>query len=334
MRNLLVIGELALSLVLLVGAVFSSQTLWQLQHVDTGFAAEHVLTTGIPLSESKYTKPAQRALLADLRDRVAKLPGVLSAALSDALPLSNATGMPFNVEGRPNHSISEPGFEVAARSVSSTYFQVLGIPLRSGRLFTARDEARNPKVALVNETLVRRFFANESPVGKRASAQDGTGDWMTIVGVVADVKNQGVAQPARPEVYFPGAVDSHDVVNTLLVRGIGDPLALVAEVREQVRAIDKNIPLTFTTMTHEVDDLVASQRFNSILLSAFAGVALLLAAIGIYGVMSYLVTQRTQEIGIRMALGAQRANVLRLVVCHAFRLTIAGVAAGVAWRLH
>jgi ABC-type antimicrobial peptide transport system permease subunit len=142
-----------------------------------------------------------------------------------------------------------------------------------------------------------------------------------------------LAESPGPELYYFDAVDPYDVANTLLVRGVGDPLALVAEVRDQVRAIDKNIPLTFTTMTHEIDDLVSSQRFNSILLSAFAGVALLLAAIGIYGVMSYLVTQRTQEIGIRMALGAQRGNVLGLVVGHAFRLTITGVAIGVGLAL-
>ncbi len=333
LRNLLVIGELALSLVLLVGAGLLIQTLWQLQHVNTGLAAEHVLTTKIPLSENKYAVAAQRALLANLRERVSKLPGVLSAALSDALPLANAGGMPFNIEGTQRHSITEPGYDVAVRAVSSTYFAVLGIPLRSGRLFTTQDAARSPKVALVNETLVRRFFPNENPIGKRASAQNGSGDWVTIVGVVADVKNQGLAEPPRPEVYVLGAPDPYDVVNTLLVRGVGDPLALVAEVRDQVRAVDRNIPLTFTTMTHEIDDLVSSQRFNSILLSAFAGVALLLAAIGIYGVMSYLVTQRTQEIGIRIALGARRGNVLGLVVGHAFRLTITGVAIGVGLAL-
>jgi ABC-type antimicrobial peptide transport system permease subunit len=151
--------------------------------------------------------------------------------------------------------------------------------------------------------------------------------------VVADVKNQGLAQPPRPEVYIPEAADPHSVASTLLVRGVGDPLALVREVRDQVRAIDRNIPLTFTTLTHAVDDLVSSQRFNSILLSSFAALALLLAAIGIYGVMSYLVTQRTQEIGIRMALGARRGHVLGLVVGHAFRLTLAGVAIGVGLAL-
>jgi putative ABC transport system permease protein len=326
LRNLLVVGELALSLVLLVGAGLLIQTLWRLQHVSTGFAAEHVLTTQIPLSENKYTQPAQRALLRNLRDRVSKLPGVLSAALADALPLTNAGAMPFNIEGTPQHGFNEPEYEVATRAISGTYFAVLGIPLRSGRRFTSQEVGATANVVLVNETLVRRFFPNGNPIGKRVSGG-------TIIGVVADVKNQGLAQPPRPEVYIPEAADPHSVASTLLVRGVGDPLALVREVRDQVRAIDRNIPLTFTTLTHAVDDLVSSQRFNSILLSSFAALALLLAAIGIYGVMSYLVTQRTQEIGIRMALGARRGHVLGLVVGHAFRLTLAGVAIGVGLAL-
>ena len=331
LRNLLVIGELALSLVLLVGAGLLIQTLWRLLHVDTGFAAEHILTTQIPLSGNKYSEPAQRALVADLRERVSKLPGVLSAALSDSIPLSNAVGMPFNIEGTPRHGIDEPAYEVNARSVSATYFAVLGIPLRSGRLFTSQD-AGAYKTTLVNETLVRRFFPNGDAIGKRV----GTGfdsDWLTIVGVVGDVKNHGLSEPPGPEIYFLDAVDPYDVANTLLVRGVGDPLALVAEVRDQIHSVDKNIPLTFTTMTHEIDDLASSQRFNSILLSSFAGLALLLAAIGIYGVMSYLVTERTQEIGIRMALGARPFNVLALVVGHALRLAIAGVTIGVGLAL-
>jgi putative ABC transport system permease protein len=329
LRNLLVIGELALSLVLLVGAGLLVQTLWRLQHVHTGFAPEHILTTRIPLSEYKYTQPAQRALLSDLRERVSKLPGVLSAALSYALPMLNAGTMPFNIEGAPPHGFNEAAYEVGERLVSSTYFSVLGIPLKSGRLFTAEDTAAS-KVALVNETLAGRFFPGQSPIGKRAGTGYG-GDWITIVGVVSDVKNQGLAEPPRPEMYV--LYDRHEVADTLLVRGVGDPLALVAEVRDQVHAIDKNIPLTFTTMTHEIDDLVSSQRFNSILLSSFAGLALLLAAIGIYGVMSYLVTERTQEIGIRMALGARRGHVLNLIVGHAFRLTLTGVAIGTGLAL-
>jgi predicted permease len=240
--------------------------------------------------------------------------------------------MPLNIKGTPRHGIDEPAYEVSARSVSTTYFSLLGIPLRSGRLFTSQDAGANAKTALVNETLAHRFFPKGDAIGKSV----GTGfdnNWSTIVGVVSDVKNHGLAESPAPELYYLDAVDPYDVANTLLVRGVGNPLTLVAEVRDQIHTIDRNIPLTFTTMTHEIDGLVSSQRFNSILLSTFAGLALLLAAIGIYGVMSYLVTERTQEIGIRMALGARPRNVLGLVVGHAFRLALAGVTIGIALAL-
>jgi putative ABC transport system permease protein len=204
--------------------------------------------------------------------------------------------------------------------------------LKSGRWFDNHDTSKNPDVTLVNEALVRRFFGSRNPVGQRVSGVVND-EWRTIIGAVADVKNEGLVEPVQPEMYLPAEQATNTVATTLLVRGVGDPLALVAEVRDQIRTIDKNIPLTFTTMTHEIAGLVSSQRFNSILLSSFAGLALLLAAIGIYGVMSYLVTQRTQEIGIRMALGARHGHVLGLVVGHAFRLTLAGVAIGVGLSL-
>jgi putative ABC transport system permease protein len=333
LRSLLVVAEIALSLVLLVGAGLLVQTLWRLQHVNTGLAAEHALTTEIPFSGHQYPEQVQRTVLQNLLERVSTLPGVLSAALADALPpQGRGVTMTLRVEGEPKGPRNDPSLDVAVRAVSPTYFAVLGIPLKSGRWFDNHDTNQNPDVTLVNEALVRRFFGSRNPVGQRISGviED---EWRTIIGVVADVKNQGLVEPVQPEMYLPAEQATMTVANTLVVRGVGDPLALVAELRDQVRAIDKNIPLTFTTMTHEIEGLVSTQRFNSILLSSFAGVALLLAAIGIYGVMSYLVTQRTQEIGIRMALGARRGHVLNLVVGHAFRLTIAGVAGGVGLAL-
>ena len=333
LRNLLVVGELALSLVLLVGAGLLVQTLWRLQHVNTGLAAEHVLTTEIPFSRHQYPEQVQRTVLQNLLERVSTLPGVLSAALADALPpQSYALSMTLRVEGEPKGPRNDPSLDVAVRAVTPTYFAVLGIPLKSGRWFDNHDTSKNPDVTLVNEALVRRFFGGRNPVGQRVSGVVND-EWRAIIGVVADVKNQGLVEPVQPEMYLPADQSTNTVASTLLVRGVFDPLALVAEVRDQIRTVDKNIPLTFTTMTHEIAGLVSSQRFNSILLSSFAGLALLLAAIGIYGVMSYLVTQRTQEIGIRMALGARRGHVLGLVVGHAFRLTLAGVAIGVGLSL-
>jgi putative ABC transport system permease protein len=333
LRNLLVVGELALSLVVLVGAGLLVRTMWILQHVHTGLAVDHVLTTEIPLSFRQYPEPAQRTILANLLQRVSTLPGVLSAALADALP-PEGTGvtMGIRMEGEPRGPQNDPSYNVAVRSVSPAYFAIFEIPLKSGRWFDNHDTSARPDVALVNEALVHRFFPGQNPLGKRigGAIED---DWRTIIGVVADVKNQGLVASVQPEVYVPAQQFTMTVASTLLVRGVGDPLALVAEVRDQIRAIDKNIPPTFTTMTHEIEGLVSSQRFNSILLSSFAGLALLLAAIGIYGVMSYLVTQRTQEIGIRMALGARKGHVLSLVVGHAFLLTLAGVGIGVGLAL-
>ena len=326
-------GELALSLVLLVGAGLLVQTLWRLQHVNTGLAAEHVLITEIPFSGHQYPEQVQRTVLQNLLERVSTLPGVLSAALADALPpQSYALSMTLRVEGEPKGPRNDPSLDVAVRAVTPTYFAVLGIPLKSGRWFDNHDTSKNPDVALVNEALVRRFFGSRNPVGQRISGVVND-EWRTIIGVVADVKNQGLVEPVQPEMYLPADQATNTVASTLVVRGVGDPLALVAEVRDQIRTVDKNIPLTFTTMTHEIAGLVSSQRFNSILLSSFAGLALLLAAIGIYGVMSYLVTQRTQEIGIRMALGARRGHVLSLIVGHACRLTLAGVAIGAGLSL-
>jgi putative ABC transport system permease protein len=328
LRSLLVVAEIALSLVLLVGAGLLVQTLWRLQHVNTGLAAEHALTTEIPFSGHQYPEQVQRTVLQNLLERVSTLPGVLSAALADALPpQGRGVTMTLRVEGEPKGPRNDPSLDVAVRAVSPTYFAVLGIPLKSGRWFDNHDTNQNPDVTLVNEALVRRFFGSRNPVGQRISGviED---EWRTIIGVVADVKNQGLVEPVQPEMYLPAEQATMTVANTLVVRGVGDPLALVAELRDQVRAIDKNIPLTFTTMTHEIEGLVSTQRFNSILLSSFAGVALLLAAIGIYGVMSYLVTQRTQEIGIRMALGATQARVLRAVMGKTMRLAVIGIFLG------
>ena len=328
LRSSLVIAELALSLVLLAGAGLLMQTLWTLQHIDPGLVPEHVLNVDVYLNYKTRSTAQRQAFLNELLSRVSNMPGVIAAGATAGLPTSWVMSAPMTVEGVPASTESSSADQVGITGMIPGFFEALRIPLRSGRFLNQQDD-RAPDVAVVNEALARHFFPNQDPLGKRVSsgAFDHT---RTIVGVVGDVKNRGRQETTQPALY---RLDVDGDASFLVVRTVGDPLSLTNQIREQVRALDKNTPVKFSTMTQELDREFTSQRFNSIILSAFAAIALFLAAIGIYGVMSYLVSQKRREIGIRMALGARTNQVLGLVIGHALRLIVAGVAAGVGLAL-
>ncbi len=350
-RNLLVVGELALSLMLLAGAGLLIKSFLRLQQVNPGFQPENVLSLQITLPPKKYPMGAKPvAFFGQLLERINTLPGVRSAGATTALPLAGGGwGKLFNIEGRPTPATMEQVPNVQYRQVTPGYFSALGISLRKGRLFADSDSQGRPPVAIINAALARRFFLNEDPIGKRIwmgppenlvvhllpPAERATFRFLrlTVVGLVEDVKQDGLAQDPSPEVFAPHSQAEDGGSNSLylVVRATGDPLKLTAAVRNQVLALDKEQPIAnVMTMEERVSRSLSQPRLTMLLLGIFAVLALTLACIGLYGVVSYSVAQRTHEIGIRMALGAGRTDVLRMVVRQGLLLVLIGVAAGLA----
>uniref|UniRef100_Q01X61 Permease n=1 Tax=Solibacter usitatus (strain Ellin6076) TaxID=234267 RepID=Q01X61_SOLUE len=330
-RGLLATSEVALALILLVGAGLMMKSLYRLLSVDSGFRAEHVLKLDMSLRTEQYDKdPAVVGFWQQMLDRVRALPGVESAAVGTAVPLTDDHWRSdITVEGM---ALPKPGSfpHPDVHVVSTDYEKTLGIRTLRGRGFTDADREGAPRVAVVNATVAQHLFPGADPIGKRFTfGRSGTAPkWITIVGVVADTKLYGLANPARLEVYLPFRQRPSDGM-VLLVKSVQEPATLVSAIRGVVASIDKEQPVFgIATMEEVVNASVATRRVTLILLGLFSGLALALAAVGIYGVLSYSVAQRSREIGIRVAMGAQRGDVLRLVLAQGGKISVAGIAAG------
>lgn len=332
LRGAFVVVELAVALVLLMGAGLLIKTFWNLRSVEPGFTADHLVTMRIELPEARYKEPdKQSRFRSQTLDGLKSLPGVQAAIVSE-LPLSgDYLNHDFLIDGRPH---IDPGDEpsLESRSVEGDYFGTMRIPLRSGRDFDSRDFVEKaPLVGIANEAMVRQYFANEDPLGKRVRwARNPEVQWITIVGVVGDVKHFGLDLPEQPGLYSPYTqAPPWKRWMTLVARTQSDPAAMTQAIKQQVWKVDGQLPVTrVQTMDEVAATSFAARRFNMSLLALFAVLALVLAAVGIYGVMSYAVTQRTQEIGIRMALGARAVDVLKLIIINGLTLTLIGVVLG------
>jgi putative ABC transport system permease protein len=336
LRRLLVVFEVALSLVLLVGAGLLIQTLFQLNNQYSVLEPKKVLTLRTELPKDKYKDLAQRTnFYEQVLERVKNLPGVISAGYTTSVPLAWKGGTSgFYPEG-----FKEPlpgmSYDANHRQVSADYLKTMKIPLRQGRFFDDRDNARSMPVAVINETMARQYWPSENPIGKRFKPGDPDEDipWYTIVGIAADVRQMGLDVPVKAEMYFPYQQITQPwyTPRDLAVRTSVDPMTILPALRQAVRAVDPDQPISnVATMAELLGEETAQRRIGMILLATFAGLALLLASLGIYGVLAYFVVQHTNEIGVRLALGATPGNILTLVLKKGMFLTLMGVVAGLA----
>jgi putative ABC transport system permease protein len=343
----LVVMEVALAVVLLVGGGLMLKSFVQLVRVNPGFDPHHVLRLDVALPSTRYREPhQQRAFYEVLIGQLRSQPGVETVGATTQTPLSpgdNWSG--FAIEGRPDPPAGDHQ-QAATRVVSNDYFRTLRIPLKQGRFFSDADarvalpvmrwfeqqaypehynDPQPVPVALINETMARLYWPNEDSLGKRLRII--ASPWITVVGVVGDVHHNALNVPPNPEIYLSHLQEPQDVL-AVMMRTSGDPLQLAGASRQVMKTLDKDLPVTITTMDQIFSNSVAPQRFNALLLGVFASLALILAIVGVFGVINYTVAQRTHEIGIRIALGAQRLDVFRLVIGQGLILALIGVAIG------
>jgi putative ABC transport system permease protein len=344
-RSVLVVAEIALSLVLLVGAALMIRTFLALRTVQPGFQTASVLTMNSSLAGQKYeTAAGVERLATELTRRLESLPGVQAATYALALPLQIGPDLPFAIAGKPPSDGGSFNGDEYYRPVGLHYFQTLDIPLRRGRLFDERDSSTGPWTMIINEALAKKYWPKENPVGATVTIGKGIAPEMEdrpreVVGIVGDVHEVGIDQEAPPVMYIPIGQEPNGLIalgNRVLpsswaIRSVGDPAMLARAVQQEVLRVDPDLPVgRVMTMDRVLAKSIARQNFNMILLGIFGGIAMLLAAIGIYGVMSYTVQQRTSEMGIRIALGAGAGQLLRLVIGHGLLLAVTGEAIGLA----
>jgi putative ABC transport system permease protein len=339
LRQILVTAEIAISIALLASAGPLLRSLWKLQSVPTGMGTENVLTEAVTLGSHSYPGAAQQfAFFTELQERLKRLPGITSLALSDSLPpagrMRSTILAAIEVAGRPPLREGTGG-PVGWRAVTPDYFRVLAIPMIHGREFRPEDRLPTENSIILSEALAQELFPNENPIGKTLRLFRASGPWRTIVGVAANVKNDGLITSADPEFYLPwkndSLIDLH--ASYLTVRTPMNPASVASWMRAETASLDSTLPVTIESMAQRVGKLAQRPRFNAMLLSLFAGIAVLLAAIGIYGVVGFQVVQRTREIGVRVALGATPPSILKMVLSNVARWAIGGAVLGllVAW---
>jgi putative ABC transport system permease protein len=333
MRTGLLIAEVALSMVLLVGAALLLRSFANVTGIDPGFRPDGVLTFRVSLPNAAYPESHHRMTFYDaLTTRLEALPGVRGAGLVQTLPLKGDYLLGFELQGKPQVR-REDRPAANYRSISGRYFETLGIPLMRGRAFTDRDKDGAPLVAIVDEAFARRYFPGEDPIGRGIDIGNGSDGFAEIVGVVGNVRYDGLVTTATPVMYAPLAQDGFGSM-WVVARTTGDPGGLMADARQVVRSLDPALPAySLKTLEDVISESIAPRRFPMLLLGLFAAIALGLAAVGLYGVVAYSVSLRTQEIGIRMAIGAGRGDVLRMIVASGMRVALVGVAAGIAGAL-
>jgi len=333
LRRGLVAAEVALSIVLLSGAALMLQTLWHLQNDRLGFRPEHSVAVSVPLRTLRLPPAAQETLAGDLLTYLRRTPGTQAAAIAQCTPLTG--GPTLGTFSRSDRPLPEPfhrGDNITICGAGPDYFQAAGMRLTLGRAFTPDDFHHPGTVALINEAAAKAYFPGESPLGKQIGGQ--LGAWKTVVGVVADSKNHGLNQPPIPEMFVDDIAPRSGVADLqFLVRTMADPRALAADLHAELRAHRPGMFAKVQSMDEAIREMSASPRFNSLMLSGFAAVAFLMAVVGVYGVLAFLVTERTQEIGIRMALGASPSSVVAWVVREGTLLAAAGSVAGVGGAL-